>query len=236
MKYIVNNFVRLDKRPCLIKYWDMSNKIKFLLLIAFIISVIASIKLSGFDRYMDQESLRVWISSYGAWGPIAYIILYSIAPSLMLPGLPITVAGGIMFGPLYGTIYTSIGATIGASMAFLISRYLGRGWVEAMIKDRWKSLDAEVDRQGWKIVAFTRLIPLFPFNILNYAFGLTKIRFSQYFWASFIFMLPGIVAYVVFSSSLLGLFKGNVSREFVIGVILVVTVSTIPIIYRRKSH
>lgn len=214
----------------------MGSKIKFFLLISFIIAAIVSIKLSGLDQYLDQERLRIWISSYGAWGPIAYIILYSIAPSLMLPGIPITVAGGILFGPIGGTIYTSIGATIGASIAFLISRYLGRDWVEAMLKDRWKVLDAEVDRQGWKIVAFTRLIPLFPFNMLNYAFGLTRIRFSHYFLASFIFMLPGVVAYIVFSSSLLGLFRGNVSREFVIGLILVVIVSAIPIIYKRKSH
>jgi uncharacterized membrane protein YdjX (TVP38/TMEM64 family) len=212
----------------------MGSKIKFFLLISFIIAGIVSIKLSGLDQYLDQDRLREWISSYGVWGPIVYIIFYSIAPSLMLPGVPITVAGGVLFGPIGGTIYTSIGATIGASIAFLISRYLGRDWVDAMLKDRWKELDAEVDRQGWKIVAFTRLIPLFPFNMLNYAFGLTRIRFSHYVLASFIFMLPGIVAYIVFSSSLLGLFRGNVSREFVIGLILVVIVSAIPIIYKRK--
>jgi len=211
----------------------MGSKIKFFLLIAFIIAAIASIKISGIDQYMDQERLRTWISSYGAWGPIAYIIFYSIAPSLMLPGVPITVVGGVLFGPFGGTIYTSIGATIGASIAFLVARYLGRGWVEAMLKGRWKELDAEVERQGWKVVAFTRLIPLFPFNMLNYAFGLTRIRFSHYFLASFIFMLPGVVAYVVFSSSLLGLLKGNVSKEFVIGLILVAAVSAIPVIYKR---
>src|SRR3972149_11621495 len=116
----------------------MNNKIKFLLLITFIIAAVVSIKASGLDRYLDQERRRTWISSYGAWGPIAYIIFYSIAPSLMLPGVPITVVGGVLFGPFGGTIYTSIGATIGASIAFLISRYLGRGWVEAMLKDRWK--------------------------------------------------------------------------------------------------
>ncbi|MEK7851674.1 MAG: TVP38/TMEM64 family protein, partial [Deltaproteobacteria bacterium] len=158
----------------------MSNKIKILILIAFIIAAVVSIKVSGLDRYLDQERLREWISSYGAWGPIAYILFYSIAPSLMLPGVPITVAGGVLFGPVGGTIYTSIGATIGASIAFLISRYLGRGWIDAKLKDRWKELDAEVERQGWKVVAFTRLIPLFPFNMLNYAFGLTRIRFSHY--------------------------------------------------------
>lgn len=211
----------------------MGKKQRFFLLLAFIIAAIASIKLAGLDEYLDQERLRAWIAGYGAWGPVIYILVYSIAPSLMLPGLPITVVGGILFGPVGGTVYTSIGATIGASIAFLIARYLGRGWVEAMLRGRWKELDSEVEGQGWKIVAFTRLIPLFPFNLLNYAFGLTKIRFSHYFMASFVFMLPGIIAYVMFSSSLLGLLKGNVSREFLIGLILVIAVSAIPIAYKR---
>lgn len=211
----------------------MGKKQRFFLLLAFIVAAIVFIKLTDLDEYLYQERLRAWIADYGAWGPIIYIIIYSIAPSFMLPGLPITVAGGILFGPVGGTVYTSIGATIGASIAFLIARYLGRGWVEAMLKGRWKELDSEVERQGWKIVAFTRLIPLFPFNLLNYAFGLTRIRFSHYFLASFLFMLPGIIAYVMFSSSLLGLLKGNVSKEFLIGLLLVIAVSAIPIAYKR---
>lgn len=214
----------------------MGSKTKFFFLIIFVISAIASLRLSGLDRYLDQERLRSWISSYGSWGPLIYMAIYSVAPSLMLPGLPITIAGGVLFGPVGGIIYTSIGSTIGASIAFLFARYMGREWVGAMLKEgKWKELDSEVERQGWKIVAFTRLIPLFPFNMLNYAFGLTRIRFSHYAAASFVFMLPGVVAYVLFSSSLLGLLKGNVSREFLIGLILVVAVSAIPIIYKRKS-
>lgn len=211
----------------------MGKKQRFFLLLTLIIAAIASIKLSGLDEYLEQEKLRAWIAGYGAWGPVVYIAIYSIAPSLMLPGLPITVVGGILFGPVGGTVYTSIGATIGASIAFLIARYLGRGWVVEMLKGRREELDLEIEKLGWKIVAFTRLIPLFPFNLLNYAFGLTKIRFSHYFLASFVFMLPGIIAYVMFSSSLLGLLKGNVSREFLIGLILVIAVSAIPIAYKR---
>lgn len=214
----------------------MGEKQRFFLLLTFIIAAIASIKFTGLDKYLDQEMLRAWIAACGAWGPVIYIIVYSIAPSLMLPGLPITVAGGIIFGPIYGIIYTSIGATIGASIAFLVARYMGRGWIEAKLKgSKWKELDSEVERQGWKIVAFTRLIPLFPFNMLNYAFGLTRIRFSHYAAASFVFMLPGIIAYVVFSSSLLNLLKGNVSREFLIGLILIVIISLVPIIYKKRG-
>lgn len=212
----------------------MGKRLRFIFLLSFIVLALIVVKLSGLDRYLDQDRLRASIEGYGAWGPMVYILFYSLAPSLMLPGLPITIVGGVLFGPLFGTIYTSIGATIGASIAFLVARHMGRGWVEEMLKGKWKELDSEVERQGWKIVAFTRLIPLFPFNMLNYAFGLTRIRFSHYFLASFVFMLPGIFAYVVFSSSLLGLLKGKVSMEFLIGLILVVIVSLIPIIYKRR--
>lgn len=211
----------------------MGSRIRFLLLAAFIIAAITSVKLTGLDKYLDQDRLRDFVSGYGAWGPLVYIAIYSVAPSFMLPGLPITVAGGILFGPIGGTIYTSIGATIGASIAFLFARYMGREWVGSMLKEgRWKELDSEVERRGWKIVAFTRLIPLFPFNLLNYAFGLTRIKFGHYAAASFIFMLPGITAYVIFSSSLLGLLKGKVSKEFLVGLILIVIVSSVSIIYK----
>lgn len=214
----------------------MQNKIKFVILLTFIISSILLVKFSGADKYLDQERLRAWIEGFGAWGPVLYMVIFSLAPVLMLPGLPITITGGILFGPVWGSIYTSIGATTGAALAFLFARYFGRGWVESTIGEgRLKELDLEVEKQGWKIVAFTRLIPLFPFNLLNYAFGLTKIKFSHYVIASYIFMLPATLAFVVLSSSLLGVLKGHISKEFVIGFALVVLVSLIPLLYKRFS-
>jgi uncharacterized membrane protein YdjX (TVP38/TMEM64 family) len=210
--------------------------IKFIVLIAFLVAVFFSIKFFGLQDYLDQESLRGWIDGFGVLGPVVYILLYSVTPSLLLPGLPMTVLGGILFGPFWGVVYASVGGTAGAAIAFLVARYMGREWVEGRIKStRFKDLDKEVERQGWKIVAFTRLIPLFPFNLLNYAFGLTRIRFSHYFLASYVFMLPGVTAYVIFSSSLLDLVKGKVSKEFLIGIILVVIVSLIPIIYKKRK-
>lgn len=211
-----------------------SKNIKFIILILFIVAAFVAVRALGLGEYISEERLRGWIGGYGALGPLVYILIYCIAPSLMLPGLPITVVGGILFGPVWGTVYVIVGATIGASIAFLIARYLGRDWVAGMVKgSRLAGLDTQVQEKGWKIVAFTRLIPLFPFNLLNYAFGLTSIRFIHYAVASFIFMLPGVVAYVVFSASLLDVFRGNVSKEFVIGVVLVVIVSLLPILYKK---
>ncbi len=207
---------------------------KLLIFLAFIAVVFAAVRTADLSQYLEQETLRSWIASYGALAPIIYMLVYAVAPALFLPGLPITIAGGILFGPLWGVIYTIIGATTGACVAFLVSRYLAREWIEGQLKSpRWKRLDRGVEKHGWKVVAFTRLIPLFPFNLLNYAFGLTKIGFRQYAVLTFLCMLPGCIAFIVFSSSLLDLIRGKVSLAFIIGLVLVVLVSMFPILYRR---
>jgi uncharacterized membrane protein YdjX (TVP38/TMEM64 family)/Fe-S oxidoreductase len=207
---------------------------KFLLFLFFLLVAIVTVKTLDVSRYMEQQTLRTLIGSYGSLAPVVYMLAYAIAPVFFLPGLPITIVGGILFGPLWGVIYTITGSTAGACMAFLVSRYLAREWIEGKLKSpRWKRLDEGVEKHGWKVVAFTRLIPLFPFNLLNYAFGLTKIGFKQYAITTFLCMLPACIAFIVFSSSLLDLIRGRISLTFVIGLVLVVLVSTLPIFYRR---
>jgi uncharacterized membrane protein YdjX (TVP38/TMEM64 family)/Fe-S oxidoreductase len=207
---------------------------KPLIFLALLVAAITGVHLSGAAHYLQQERLRELIAGYGALAPAIYILIYALAPVLLLPGLPITIAGGIMFGPFWGVVYTITGATIGASLAFMVARYVARDWVAArLIGPKWKKLDSEVARHGWKVVAFTRLIPAFPFNLLNYAFGLTKIPFAHYLVATFVCMLPACIAFIVFSSSLLGLIRGNVSPTALLGIALIVLVSLIPVIYRR---
>jgi uncharacterized membrane protein YdjX (TVP38/TMEM64 family)/Fe-S oxidoreductase len=207
---------------------------KFILFLLFLAAVIVTVRSTGISRYLDQQTLRTWIGNYGALAPIVYILIYTIAPALFLPGLPITVVGGILFGPFWGVLYAIIGATMGACVAFLVSRYLAREWIEARLKSpRWRRLDQGVEKHGWRVVAFTRLVPLFPFNLLNYAFGLTKIGFRQYAITTFFCMLPACIAFIVFSSSLLDLVRGRVSLTFVVGLVLVILVSVLPLVYRR---
>lgn len=207
---------------------------KLLVFLIFLVAVIVTVKTLGVSRYLEQQTLRTWIGSYGTLAPIVYMLFYAVAPVFFLPGLPITVVGGILFGPLWGVIYTITGSTVGACVAFLVSRYLAREWVEGKLKSpRWRRLDEGVEKHGWKVVAFTRLIPLFPFNLLNYAFGLTKIGFRQYAVTTFFCMLPACIAFIVFSSSLLDLVRGRISLTFVIGIVLVVLVSLFPLFYRR---
>jgi uncharacterized membrane protein YdjX (TVP38/TMEM64 family) len=210
-----------------------SGVLRPLLFLAAMIAVIVLVRVSGVGQYLEPEKLRALFASFGIVAPLVYIAFYTVAPALMLPGLPISMAGATVFGPVWGVVYTIIGATLGACVAFLIARYAARDWVERrLIGSRWNKLDSETAKNGWKAVAFTRLIPLFPFNLLNFAFGLTKISFFQYAVATFIFMLPGTIAFITFSSSLLGLLKGKVSREFFIGIVLIVAVSMIPKIAR----
>ncbi|MFO7749102.1 MAG: VTT domain-containing protein [Desulfobacteraceae bacterium] len=206
-----------------------SGKIKKILMLAAVIVAIAGIRVSGILDNFDAETLRHTVTSLGPLAPLAFMLLYSLAPTLFMPGLPLTIAAGIIFGPFWGVVYSITGATAGASLAFLISRYVARDWITAKLSGpRWQKLDQSVENNGWKIVAFTRLVPLFPFNLLNYAFGLTPIKFLPYAGTSFICMLPACVAFIVFSSSFIDLLKGNISPTFIIGILLIVLVSLIP--------
>ncbi|MBJ6749408.1 TVP38/TMEM64 family protein [Geomonas sp. Red421] len=206
------------------------------ILIALVAFAVAGVQLSGAREYLQQDRLRALIGSYGTLAPVIYVLIYSLAPVLFLPALPLTLVGGIVFGPLWGVVYTIVGATTGASLAFLAARYAARDWVAARLTGaKWERLDSEVAQHGWKVVAFTRLIPAFPFNLLNYAFGLTKVRFAHYLLASFVCMLPATVAFIVFSSSLLDLLGGRVSPALLAGISLILVVVLVPVCYRRRK-
>lgn len=210
-----------------------SNKTRAALFLLILIGVIAAVRAGGLTEYLDQQRLQEAIRRWGMWGPLIYILIFAVAPALFLPGLPITVAGGLAFGPVWGTAYASVGSTLGAGLAFLISRYFARGAISEMLGERWKKIDEGVAQRGWVYVAVTRLIPIFPFNLLNYAFGLTQIGFIRYLFTSWLFMLPGTAAYVIFSSSLLDLLKGKISPTLLLGFLLIALVSLIPLFYRR---
>ncbi|HMB16412.1 MAG TPA: VTT domain-containing protein [Pelovirga sp.] len=211
---------------------------KLAIVALLIVAVIVAYQ-TGIAQYLEQERLRDLLQEYGMLAPLIYMAIYTLTPVLFLPGLPITIVGGILFGPLWGVVYSITSATAGACLAFLVSRYLARDLVKSRLSGaRWRQLDMQVAAQGWKMVALTRLIPLFPFNLLNYAFGLTGIKLSHYALATFVFMLPGCIAFIVFSSSLLDLFQGNISPTFLFGLLLIAIVSLIPVMYpkiRRRS-
>ncbi len=148
-----------------------------------------------YREHLDTAALTAWIASAGWAGPLVFMGIYAIATVLFLPGSLLTLAGGALFGPLWGTLYNLAGATLGAGLAFLVARYLAADWVQARSGGILKRLVTGVEAEGWRFVAFTRLVPVFPFNLLNYALGLTRIPFPAYLLASATCMLPGALAY-----------------------------------------
>ena len=211
-----------------------SAKIRAAVFLSVLVVLAFGIYFSGAGAGWDGDRLRAWIDSFGSAGPLIYILIFAVAPVLFLPGLPITVAGGLAFGPFWGTVYASIGSTLGAGLAFLVARYFARQAVQDFMGERWKRVDEGVAEKGWVYVAITRLIPIFPFNLLNYAFGLTRIRFATYLFTSWLFMLPGTAAYVVFSAALLDLLKGKTSPLFWIGAGLFLALFAVQYFYRKR--
>jgi uncharacterized membrane protein YdjX (TVP38/TMEM64 family) len=143
-----------------------------------------------------------WIEELGVWGPVLYILLYMVFTVCLVPGSAMTLGAGAAFGVVSGTILGSVAATLGATSAFLVSRYCTRGWVERRIRGRpvYAAIDEAVARDGWRIVLLTRLSPVFPFPILNYAFGLTHVSLRDYVLASWVGMLPSSALYAYFGS------------------------------------
>ena len=142
------------------------------------------------------------ISALGPAAPIAFVAIYILACVLFIPGSILTIGAGVIFGVVWGSIYVSIASTAGASAAFLVGRYFARDAVARRIEGnaRFKSIDDAVAREGWKIVLLTRLSPVFPFNLLNYAYGLTRVRLGEYVLASWIGMMPATVMFVYLGS------------------------------------
>ena len=144
---------------------------------------------------LSGEALSAWLAAAGAWAPVAFIGFYAAATVLFLPGAVLTLAAGALFGAVPGALYSLIGATLGATLAFLVARYLAADWVARRAGGRLKQLIEGVEAEGWRFVAFLRLVPLFPFNLVNYALGLTRIPLVAYAVASFVCMSPGALAY-----------------------------------------
>lgn len=174
---------------------------RLLLLLLIAVVAVAILVFLPIEEYLQE--FMSWVRGIGIWGPVLVALTYIPACILCIPGSLISMGAGFVFGPVVGTVCISFGSTAGAAAAFWVSRTLARGLVENRIKrsPRFHALDRAVAQQGFKIVLLTRLCPIFPFNFLNYAFGLTHVRFRDYLLASWIGMLPGTILYAYFGAS-----------------------------------
>jgi len=173
--------------------------VKLVILAAVVAGLIIAAKQFNVQDYLRQA--LEWIDGLGPLGPVAFMAIYILATVLFIPGSLLTLGAGVIFGWLSGSLYVFIGATLGATGAFLVGRYLAQGWVAKQIEsnEKFKAIDEAVAEEGFKIVLLTRLSPIFPFNLLNYAFGVTKVSLKDYFLGS-VGMIPGTMMYVYIGS------------------------------------
>lgn len=166
------------------------------LIVAFVVLVI--LVLAGQEAAQAVPALLERVRELGPWAALAFVVIYAAATVAWVPGSLLTLAAGAIFGLVQGTLYTLAGATVGAALAFLVARYLARTAVERRLgaSDRLRAVDEAVGREGAKVVFLLRLSPVFPFNALNYALGLTRVRFREYVAASAVGMAPGTFMYV----------------------------------------
>ncbi len=214
-------------------------KNKTLRLLAFILlACLVSLALLNRDA-LNIDMIEQNLQQAGASAPLIFMLIYIASTVLFLPGSLLTLLGGALFGPVLGTLYSLSAATLGAIAAFMIARYLASDWVTRKSAGRLQQLIQGVEQEGWRFVAFTRLVPLFPFNLLNYALGLTRISVTQYSIATFIFMLPGAVAYTYlgYMGKELATGGSDLVQKIMLALALLATVAFIPrLVNRMRSR
>jgi len=200
-----------------------------------IVVLILAARAFGLDQRLGE--FRNWVEGQGIWGPVIFTGVYALATLLALPGSAFTIMAGAVFGSITGVATVIVGATLGASLCFLISRYIARDSIASLLerKEKFRKLDELTRKNGAVIVAITRLVPIFPFNLLNYGFGLTKIPFRTYVFWSALCMLPGTILYVVGTDAIAtAVREGRIPWSLVSVVVLIFAILTV-IVRRAKS-
>jgi uncharacterized membrane protein YdjX (TVP38/TMEM64 family) len=204
--------------------------------IGLVVLLAVGIGLAWWSR--DQwtaEAIVAWVEGLGVWGPLVFVGVYSLAPALFVPGAVLTLAGGALFGPLAGALLSLAGATAGATVAFLIARYLAADWVERRLGQRVQAIKTGVEHEGWRFVAFVRLVPVFPFNLLNYALGLTRLSVRTFAVTSWLTMVPGALAYAYLGSAGQEVLSGGPAlvQQGLLALTLLAVVAFLPVLIRH---
>jgi uncharacterized membrane protein YdjX (TVP38/TMEM64 family)/rhodanese-related sulfurtransferase len=186
------------------------------------------------DR-LDPALIESAMHGLGLWAPLGHIVLFALATILFVPGAIFGLLGGVLFGPFWGTALNLAGATLGATAAFLVARYVAADWVRRKASGRLDRLISGVESEGWRFVAFVRLVPLFPFNLTNYALGLTRISLKHYVLASLACMVPGTLAYTWLGHAGREAAAGNMAaiRYGLIALALLAAIAFLPRLLRR---
>jgi uncharacterized membrane protein YdjX (TVP38/TMEM64 family) len=205
----------------------LNKKIKITIFLVFIGLVV------WFNRsylQFDTNQIRDWILSFGLFAPILFILLYTVRPLIFFPASILSIAGGLAFGALMGTIYTIIGATLGAVLSFIVSRKLGRNIANKEWKGNAQIIQVQMEKNGFLYVLLFRFLPILNFDLISYLAGISKVRFTSFFFGTLIGIIPGTFAYNFLGSSIV---SGN--PKIIIGAVLVfVVVTIVPLIVRKR--
>ncbi len=206
---------------------------RFAMLAVLVIIVTLVLKLSHLSiSDFTPTKIKNFILNFGIWAPIVYIAIYALRGAvLVIPASVMSVTGGLAYGKWLGTFYILIGATLGASLSFLIARYFGRKFIESFAwlhKGKIKSFDESIEKNGFRMMLFFRLIPLFQYDAVNFGGGLTKMKFKDFFLASFIGMAPGGFIFATLGSSL----EDIISVQFFVAVGSLILLMLVPNIYK----
>ena len=207
--------------------------LKFIAFVILIILVIFSYFYFDLKSQLNTENIRNIINSYGIFAPLVFILIFIIASVLFLPGSILSFTGGAIFGSIIGTIYTIIGATIGATLAFLFARHFTRSFFQESIERKYKKIkefNNKLEKKGFFTVIFLRLIPIFPFNGLNLALGITKVKLKDYILGTFLGIIPGSFLYAYLGDSVVEMNLTNI----IIAIVLLILLSLSLNIY--KNH
>jgi uncharacterized membrane protein YdjX (TVP38/TMEM64 family) len=158
---------------------------------------------------LNQEQLQAGLKKMGIWAPILYILLYTIGTIFILPSTPLNLSGGALFGVWMGTVWTTIAALVAAVVAFAFTRTIGREYSTRKFQGKWEAIDAEIQQGGLFYMFAIRLLPIIPYGLVNFAAGLTSIRFRDYFLGTLLGTVPGILPFVMMGSGLKSLGKGD---------------------------
>ncbi len=214
--------------------------LRSLLAVLFFTALLLFLRESGVSHYFTREHIRhldAAIDSFGPWGPVLYVLFCIVACALFCPAIPLILLGSF-FGAVRGTILATIGLTLGAAVSFLLSRYALRPFIEHLTRTSpaFRKIDDGVKQQGWRMVMITRMVPVFPYNVQNFAYGLTGLRFGTYVLTSALCMIPPVAAYVFAAGSLIS-GGGELHKTLMylgVGAILFVLLSYIPVVLRKR--
>ena len=213
--------------------------VKTIIISIVVIALVTILFKNGIIEYLkDREKMKALIEGFGVWGPLAYIVTYALITITGISAVPMTIVGGLVFGPLMGIVYTAFGAGIGLSLAFLIARYIAKDFIEEKFgqTEVFKKINEGVKRDGWFILATTRLLPIFPFGIQNYVYGMTPIGFFQYSLLSTLFILPGTSVFVILAGAVASGDTAKATRLAIIASLIFFAITVVTKIIAKKTR